>query len=117
MKISSISQEVVLPANVQGPVRNSGDGKSTREVSKRLEQSRLAIRDRLSQEAKPPVEPIVNGYGLGLRFYLDRDTGIRVIQVIDAESGDVIRQIPPDEVVNFMRHFEDSKGHFVCSRF
>jgi flagellar protein FlaG len=117
MKISSISQEVVLPANVQGSVRNLVDGKSTREVSKALEQSRLAIREPLYQDAKPPVEPIVNGYGLGLKFFLDRDTGIRVIQVVDSESGDVIRQIPPDEVVNFMRNFQDSKGHFVSSRF
>jgi flagellar protein FlaG len=117
MKISSISQEVVLPANLQGTGRNLIDGKSTREVSKVLEQSRLAIHAPLHQDTIPPVEPIVNGYGLGLRFFLDRDTGIRVIQVVDSESGDVIRQIPPEEVINFMRNFQDSKGHFVSSRF
>ena len=55
--------------------------------------------------------------GLGLRFHLDRDTGIRVIQVVDEESGDVIRQIPPDEIVDFTRQLQSTKGHFVSRRY
>ena len=60
---------------------------------------------------------IINGQGLGLKFFYDRDAGVRIIQVVDEESGDIIRQIPPDEVVNFMRQFSESKGHFVSLRF
>jgi uncharacterized FlaG/YvyC family protein len=37
--------------------------------------------------------------------------------VVDQESGDVVRQIPPDEVVDFMRQFQETKGHFVSLRF
>jgi hypothetical protein len=53
-----------------------------------------------------PVRPVVNGLGLGLEFSVDKDTGVTIIKVLDVETGKVIRQIPPEEVVAFMRQFE-----------
>ncbi len=34
----------------------------------------------------------------------DGETGRLVIKVIDGESGEVVRQIPPDEILAFIRH-------------
>ena len=36
----------------------------------------------------------------GLRFQVDKATGRTVITVIDPVSGDVVRQIPPQELLN-----------------
>jgi flagellar protein FlaG len=71
------------------------------------------------QEAEKTLrvaEPIVNGFGLGLQFSLDKPTGTRVIKVIELESGDIVRQIPPEEVLAFLRHFEEGKGVFLSIR-
>lgn len=70
---------------------------------------------------KKPIEPQlpqvqVNGQGLSLRFKTDDVAGIRVIEVVDRESGDVVRQIPPEEVVDFIRSLEKNKGNFVSRR-
>jgi uncharacterized FlaG/YvyC family protein len=112
MKVSTISQGVVLPAHVQEVAVNAGSGKPIREPTQHPEQVVPA-----NHETQAPIEPIVNGIGLGLRFYLDQDTGVRVIEVVDEESGEIIRRIPPDEVVDFMRQFKESKGHFVSRRY
>jgi flagellar protein FlaG len=112
MKISTISQGVVLPAHVQEVAVNAGGGKPIRETAQDPEQVVPA-----NHESHTPIEPVVNGIGLGLRFYLDQDTGIRVIEVVDEESGEIIRQIPPDEVVDFMRQFKEIKGQFVSRRY
>jgi uncharacterized FlaG/YvyC family protein len=115
MKVSTISHEVVLPVNLQH-TEKSGSGKPA-EKNQTPEQSESTTYEALVAEVKLPTELIVNGQGLGLNFFYDRAAGVRVIQVVDQESGDVIRQIPPDEVVDFMRQFQETKGHFVSLRF
>ena len=117
MKVSTISNGVVLPANVQEVIVKGVSGRATQESTEILEKPVPVTQEPASREVMAPVEPIINGHGLGLRFHLDRDTGIRVIEVVDEESGDVIRQIPPDEVVDFMRQFQATKGHFVSRRY
>jgi flagellar protein FlaG len=116
MKVSTISYEVVLPANVQVITANSGSGKSAQKPQG-PEQSETAGQRALQVDVEAPIELVINGQDLGLKFFYDRDAGVRVIQVVDEESGDIIRQIPPDEVVDFMRQFRETKGHFVSLRF
>jgi flagellar protein FlaG len=117
MKISTISNGVVLPTNAQEVAPKGGSGRATWETTQIPEMPVPVTHEPVTREVMAPVEPIINGLGLGLRFHLDRDTGIRVIQVVDVESGDVIRQIPPDEIVDFTRQLQSTKGHFVSQRY
>ena len=117
MKVSTISNGVVLPANVQEVAVKGVSGRATQETTEIPEKPVPVTYEPVSREVMAPVEPIINGRGLGLRFHLDRDTGIRVIQVVDEESGDVIRQIPPDEIVDFTRQLQSTKGRFVSRRY
>lgn len=56
--------------------------------------------------AEAPVRPVVNGLGMSLEFSVDKETGATIIKVLDVETGQVVRQIPPEEVLAFMRQFE-----------
>lgn len=67
-----------------------------------------------NSSSEPQVTPVVNGLGLGLKFSTDQQTGTSVITVIDVESGAVVRQIPAEEVLDFMRQFENSKGALLA---
>ncbi len=117
MQISPISNGIVLPADVQEVEAKGGSGKPIRETTKRSDQpEKIKHEPGTVEPSAAPVEPVINGLGLGLRFYNDRAAGVRVIQVVDEASGDIIRQIPPDEVVDFMRQFKETKGHFVSLR-
>jgi flagellar protein FlaG len=60
------------------------------------------------------VRPVVNGLGLGLEFSVDKETGATIIKVLDIETGEVVRQIPPEEVLAFMRQFD--KNGLLLSR-
>ncbi len=62
--------------------------------------------DPSQDSTRRPVRPVVNGLGMGLEFSVDKDTGVTIIKVLDVETGEVVRQIPPEEVVAFMRQFE-----------
>lgn len=41
--------------------------------------------------------------GRNLRFEVDLDSGTSVIQVLDRETGEVIRQIPPEKVSTYLQ--------------
>ncbi len=44
----------------------------------------------------------------GLRFQVDKSSGRTVITVINPVSGEVVRQIPPQELLNIARQLRDS---------
>lgn len=49
-----------------------------------------------------------------LEFSLDEDSGITVVKVVDAQSGDVIRQIPSEVAVRLAESFRES-GNLLFS--
>jgi uncharacterized FlaG/YvyC family protein len=113
MNVSTISHEVALPAKVQVASVYSGSGKPAQIQGPEQSDTSPEV---MPADVKAPIELVINGEGLGLKFFYDRDAGVRVIQVVEEESGDIIRQIPPDEVVDFMRQFRETKGQFVSLR-
>ncbi len=42
-----------------------------------------------------------------LKFSIDEDSGRAVVQVWDSETGDMIRQLPSDEVLAVSRHIRE----------
>jgi flagellar protein FlaG len=48
-----------------------------------------------------------------LQFSVDETSGRFVIKVIDSESNEVIRQVPPEEVLDLIARFEDFNSGLV----
>ncbi len=48
-----------------------------------------------------------------LEFSIDEVTGRTILKVIHAESGEVIRQIPPEELLNITRTFIEGTGSLI----
>lgn len=45
-----------------------------------------------------------------LRIEIDKDTGIKVVKVIDKQTNEVIRQIPPDAVLKIAKYLDEVTG-------
>lgn len=58
-------------------------------------------------EALLEVNEFVQTRNKQLNFSVDEDSGKQVVKVTDSESGDVIRQIPTEEVLNLSRRIQD----------
>lgn len=56
----------------------------------------------------PPVT--INNFNVRLRFEVDPKTGESIVQIIDRESGRLLRQIPPEELLHVMKTLRDLKG-------
>lgn len=58
-------------------------------------------------EALLEVNEFVQTRNKQLNFSVDEDSGKQVVKVTDSESGDVIRQIPTEEVLSLSRRIQD----------
>jgi len=55
----------------------------------------------------------VQNFQRSLQFHVDEDSGRTIITVIDKETDEVIRQIPPEEVLTLAEQFRRGGGLFV----
>ncbi len=116
MKATSISPEIGLAAQVPTLAKRADRDFGSPVIKKpepalRKESPQLTeINPELVDHALEGIQPVVNGLGLGLEFSSDTETGQRIITVYDLETGEVIRQIPPKEVLNFLRQIQGNKG-------
>ena len=61
-------------------------------------------------EAEQAVNSLLEYAGWGnfnIDFTKDDQTGSLVISIIDRDSGEVIRQIPPDEILTLRSHLQE----------
>jgi flagellar protein FlaG len=131
VKVSSISSEVGLatrttekPApNREKPAPNSAESASVASAkrSQKVEwPETIGINFEVSEKTLQQLKPLINGFGLGLEFSQDPQTGQRIITVYDLKTGAVIRQIPPKEILAILRRVQHnqalSAGLFVSRR-
>jgi len=82
----------------------------------------------ISQTATPTSEPtvsasnnqphlVINGQGVSIQFSTDPGTGRTIIQIVDSDSGEIVRQIPPEDALNFLRKIASKKGTLFSRSF
>jgi flagellar protein FlaG len=72
------------------------------------------------QKEKPSAEEILKNLdeinnqlksmNRSIRFSIDESVKDIVVKIVDKDSGEVIRQIPPDEVLRLREHFKEMVG-------
>ncbi|MEX1665397.1 flagellar protein FlaG [Zhongshania arctica] len=66
-----------------------------------------------TEQAVAKLNEILKDRERDLEFSVDEDTGRTVLKVIHAESGEVIRQIPPEELLHIARVFIEGTGSLI----
>jgi flagellar protein FlaG len=65
------------------------------------------------KEAMNKVSSYMQNVQRNLNFSIDESTGQTVVKVIDAESEEVIRQFPSEEMLALARHLSEMNGESV----
>lgn len=72
------------------------------------------------QEKKMPPEELLNQIksitedGLySVRFERDSGSEDLIVKIVDSETDEVIRQIPPEELLNLSKHLRELSGNLV----
>ena len=116
----------MVQANVRLPVQNSSQQAKPEAVNaagsngqslptegkalppKEIDQAKL-------QEAVNQINDYVQSVQRDLSFSLDGESGRTVIRVIDSGSGELIRQIPSEEVLALASYLQDMGGSNAMS--
>ncbi|MEN7530329.1 flagellar protein FlaG [Cupriavidus sp. DL-D2] len=53
---------------------------------------------------------------IGVRFEIDQDTNRVITKVVDKETGELIRQLPSEEVLRFAHVIDKLQGLFVSQK-
>ena len=114
---------------IQGlPLTNVNVNKPERTPSQTKSAQKPALSERTAEASARTTEVLIsvsntvadsNGIdllGSRLSFSLDEDTGDTVINVVDNKTGDVIRQIPPEEILNLKKKMGKMQGLLLDTR-
>lgn len=115
-----------IKANLPSPAKESGQviklevvkvpdaiGQALPEEGKVLPQQSVSSTD--LREAVSEINDFVQNVQRDLSFSLDEGSGHTIIRVIDTKSGELIRQIPSEEVLAIASQLRDVKDVAVTS--
>jgi len=64
----------------------------------------------LVKEAADHGNQLMQTVNRNLQFKVDDATNEVVVKIVDSESGKVVRQIPSEEMLSFIKHLEEMQG-------
>jgi flagellar protein FlaG len=114
---SALRQAAVdLPAALPA-VRSAAVAEPVREaaVIEREKQAAKATSTQVS-EAVAEINQSLRQASIGVQFEFDKEANTMVTKVMDVESGEVIRQMPSEEVVRFSKALGKLQGLLVSQK-
>ena len=67
------------------------------------------------QRAVDRLNQAVQSLSTSLQFTVDAATGVTVVKVTDAQTGEVVRQMPAEEVLAIARNLDRLRGLLICT--
>jgi len=68
------------------------------------------------EELLQNIKSLTDNGTYSVRFEIYKETDELVINLVDQETGDVVRQIPPEEILGLHKMLKDLKGNLVETR-
>jgi flagellar protein FlaG len=59
------------------------------------------------------VENLTQIISRDLEFTIDNETGTQVIRVVDSETGELVRQVPSDQILHIISQIQELKDKMV----
>ncbi len=65
------------------------------------------------EELLSQIKSITEDGAYSVRFEKDNDLDELIVKVVDQQTKEVIRQIPPEELINLSKHLQELRGNIV----
>ena len=78
-----------------------------------VKEASAAEKEEQVKEAAEKINEFIEAMTHDLSFSVDKDTNRTVVKVLERESGDVIRQIPAEEVLKIAKVLDELKGLII----
>lgn len=99
-------QEPVVQESVEARIADSKE--DAKEVQQAAQQN--------LEEAVSRLKDHVQNLQRDLQFSVSESTGRTIVTVVDSETGETIRQIPPEEVISLAEHMDSMQGALLSAK-
>jgi flagellar protein FlaG len=65
------------------------------------------------EELLQNIKALTDGGAYSVRFEMHKDTNDMIINLVEQKTGEVIRQIPPEEILGLHKMLSDLRGNLV----
>lgn len=122
MNVPELSQTLALSglakrADAQGAAAANASGTGRQELVKSGKEfprpTGAAPESGALQRAAELVEQYLKDTSRNLRFQVDADTGVNIFTVVDANTGEIVRQVPSEEVLATALYISEHAGDVV----
>ena len=118
--ISGVAQPVKIKGNEFQQHNAQGVEDSSKAATARVELPLKAVKslspaeeEKKLKDAADKANEFVKSINQELQFSVDKDTGQTVVKVMDKQSGDVIRQIPSEEMLELAKAMDTIQGLII----
>ncbi|BCO08493.1 hypothetical protein GF1_08690 [Desulfolithobacter dissulfuricans] len=113
MNIDSITMTSASPPRTQEPAEQITRQRQQEKVNKPAEPGNQKQNMIQPEELLDQIKSITEGGAYSVRFEKDNDINALIVKVVDQETNEIIRQIPPEEMVNLSKHLQELRGNIV----
>jgi flagellar protein FlaG len=107
--VPAMEREQRQAAGTRPVAPSAGSAKASLEEEKMREQKRSVSSEQIARAARE-VQERLETMGTKLNFSLDENTDNIIIQVTNRESGELVRQIPSEEMLELKAKLENLLG-------
>jgi flagellar protein FlaG len=104
--VGSISPKVNTSADEIDRERKGKD--EAKQIEPQTKASKVQPEEILDQ-----IKSLTEDGSYSVRFEKDNNHNEMVVRLVDVESGETIRQLPPEELLNLMDNLEELRGNVV----
>lgn len=115
-QISSIGQAVVREAPVSRPAPAAAEASAPAEGKPAAPPAAQGADPAVLKKATEQINEFIKSSSRNLQFSVDKGTGRIIVKVVDQESGEIIRQIPPEETLAIAKDLGNPQGVIIRSK-
>jgi len=93
--------------------RVGNDGPKIKEAEKKSAPENSRGNSKSIKEAVDGISEVAKIHNSNIRIEFETDTNIMIVKVIDGDTGEVIRQMPSDELIALSKRAIDQKGLLI----
>ncbi len=111
MNIESISANTIAPPRINEPVQQV---ERSHDTAQKEPQADTAAQKKLQpEELLKQIKSLTDDGQYSVRFEKNDDIHEMVVKIVDQKTDEVIRQIPPEELINLTKHLQELQGNIV----
>ena len=96
------SEKIAAELNQVSQTKSSDVEKVSTTENQKVEANKDDVRDQIEE-----IQQFNQSIDRSLQFKVDEELGVTIVRVIDKETDELIRQFPPEELINLSRRLKE----------